>query len=443
MTSELALRSETIEEREIAVLNALIRHPQASDELLAILREDDFYHDKHRGIFAAIVALVDRGDPVDPAAVAGEMERRGTFRNLGDRPAVVIHSMWEYSATAYGATSHAKAVREAAILRNLVYAAQRICSDATDPTGDCQEILAAAERAILDISEMGVTGQSVSLSQAVREAVNRLDARVRGETGADVPSGFRDLDALTAGFHNGELALVAARTSIGKTIFGLNIALKAAARGQGVFFASLEQSYIELAERALCNQGQVDSHRIRQGWVGEYEVKAISEAQAVLSDHNFWIDQQSSQTVAQIAANCRRHKRQHDIRLVLVDYLQLIQSASHKTPRQEQVAEISRRLKGLARDLNLPVIALTQVNRGPEDRTNQKPRLSDLRESGALEQDADVVIILHRLPVDPNTPPSDVAMIGVDVAKQRNGRTGDLTLAFRQSTMRFEDFQDV
>jgi replicative DNA helicase len=254
-----------------------------------------------------------------------------------------------------------------------------------------------------------------------------------------LPTGYIDLDDKTAGLQNSELIIIAARPSVGKTAFALNLVRHIAVEeAQPVFFVSLEQSRIELAERLLCCQARVDSHKLRKGHLSADDIQKLSEAGEVLRPAKLWIDDSPGQGMLRIAANARRLKLRHKIGLVVIDYLQLIEPDNRRDSRQEQVANISRRLKFLARELQIPVVALAQVNRSSEDRQDHRPRLADLRESGSIEQDADTVMLLHR--PEMYEPGQHEGTVEVLIAKQRNGPTGEITLTYIKQFMRFENF---
>ena len=304
-------------------------------------------------------------------------------------------------------------------------------------------MLATAERLILDIAQRGMTGQTYTLEDALSEAYARIDERHQGEqlSISGLSTGYADLDEITAGLQKSELIIVAARPSVGKTAFALNLIRNITVEGgHSVFFVSLEQSRIELAERLLCAQARVDSHRLRKGTLTSEDMEKLIEAGGVLKNARLFIDDSPGQGMLRIAANARRLARRNkkskksELGLVVIDYLQLIEPDNRRDPRQEQVAQISRRLKFLARELEIPVIALAQVNRASEDRQDHRPRLADLRESGSIEQDADTVMLLHR--PDRYEPGQHEGMIEVIIGKQRNGPTGEVTLAYLKQYMR-------
>jgi replicative DNA helicase len=287
-----------------------------------------------------------------------------------------------------------------------------------------------------------VTNNLATLDEAIQDTYDRIDKRTGLSAEmqqSGLSTGFSDLNEITAGLQRSELIIVAARPSVGKTAFSLSLARNIITEERApVFFVSLEQSRIEIAERLLCSQGRVDSHKLRKGTLNAEDMEKLIEAGSTLRNSApLFIDDTPTQGMLRIAANARRLKRSHDIKLVIIDYLQLIEPESRRDPRQEQVAQISRRLKALARELEIPLIALAQVNRASEDRQDHRPRLSDLRESGSIEQDADAVFMLHR--PDRYEPGQHEGIIEVIVAKNRNGPVGEITLAYVKQYLRYED----
>ncbi len=352
-----------------------------------------------------------------------------------------LAELWDAAPTAANAEYYARIVRDKGITRSLIHASTEILRDAYDQAYPADQLLEAAERQVLEIAQLGVTGQTISLEDALKDAYARIDQRTSRAhvTTSGVPTGYIDLDEKTAGLQANELIILAARPSVGKTSFGLNIARHVIVEERlPVFFVSLEQSRIELAERLLCCQARVDSHRLRTGRLSSEDMDRLLAAGDVLRQAKLFIDDTPSQGMLRVAANARRLQRRHDIRLVVIDYLQLIEPENRRDPRQEQVAQISRRLKYLARELKLPVLALAQVNRSSEDRQDHRPRLADLRESGSIEQDADTVLLLHRPGKFDGGQEDNV--IEVIIGKQRNGPTGEITLAYLKQFMRFENY---
>jgi replicative DNA helicase len=421
----------------------MLRDNVVINDVIQLVRNENFYFDAHQKVYQGIVALNDKANPVDLVTLAEWLREQKFVEDIGGYP--YLAELWEAAPTAANVEYYAKIVREKAIVRNLIHAGNEILRDAYDQVQPADELLGDAERKILEVAELGITGQHVTLQEAIRDAYERIDARAQNTFESGLPTGFVDIDELTAGLHNNELVILAARPSVGKTAMALNIVRNIVvgdpvrgAAPAAVFFVSLEQARVELAERLLCAQAKVDSHKLRKGHLGSDDMDKLLRAGDVLSRAKLFIDDTPAQGMLRIAANARRLKKRHDIKLVVIDYLQLIDPDNRRDNRQEQVSQISRRLKYLARELKIPVLSLAQVNRSSEDRGNHKPRLADLRESGAIEQDADTVMLLHRPGMyeggqDDNT-------IEVLIAKQRNGPTGDVTLAYIKHYMRFENY---
>ncbi len=425
---------------ERSLLGSMLRDNAIIAEAVNLVRADDFYVFAHQKIFEAVTKLNDdAGKPADIVTVAEWLSQAKLMEEIGG-PAYLAE-LWDAAPSAAHYRQYADIIRQKAISRNLIHACNELQADAYDQSQPASELLDNAERRILEIAEMGITGDTVTLHDAIKEAWTRLDQRKkRGDHEfSGVPTGFLDLDNLTAGFQANELIVLAARPSVGKTAFALNIARHVVVEeGLPVLFVSLEQARVELAERLLCCQARVDSHRIRRGHLDHDDMSKIMEAGDILGQSKLFIDDTPGQSMLRIAANARRLKKRHDLRLVMIDYLQLIDPDDKRDSRQEQVAAISRRLKFLARELKIPVVALAQVNRSSEDRQDHRPRLSDLRESGAIEQDADTVLMLHR--PDYHEPGKDEGSVEVIVAKQRNGPTGEIGLMYVKQYMRFENF---
>lgn len=426
-------------EAERCVLGSMLRDNGVIGDVVQILRADNFYSDAHQKIFQGIVTLYDRGQPVDLVLLSDLLKDLKQIEDVGGYG--YLGQLWDVAPTAANAEYYAKIVRDKALVRHLIHAGTEVLRDAYDQAMPADELLESAERKILDIAQMGIIGQTVTLQDALREAYDRIDTRSQPDhmSISGLPTGFIDLDSITAGLQNSELIIVAARPSVGKTAFALGIIRHVAVEEkQPVFFVSLEQSRIELAERLLCNQARVDSHKLRKGHLSSEDMQKLIEAGDQLRQAKLFIDDTPGQGMLRIAANARRLKLRHNIKLVVVDYLQLIDPDNRRDSRQEQVANISRRLKFLARELQIPVVSLAQVNRGSEDRQDHRPRLADLRESGAIEQDADTVMLLHRPEL--YEPGQHEGTVEVIIGKQRNGPTGEITLTFIKQYMRFENF---
>src|SRR5262245_56709322 len=428
-------------EAERCVLGSMLRDNGAIGDVLQILDKSgqNFYADAHQKIFQAIVTLYEKGHPIDLVTLAEVLKDQKQIEDIGGY--AYLGELWDAAPTAANAEYYARIVRDKALVRHLIHAGTEVLRDAYDQVMPADELLESAERKILDIAQMGITGQTITLHQAISEAYDRIDARKQNEHRmvSGVPSGYLDLDEKTAGFQNSELIIIASRPSVGKTSLALNIARHVAVDERlPVFFVSLEQSRVELAERLLCCQARVDSHKLRTSRQSAEEMDRLIEAGGALREAKLFLDDTPGQSMLRIAANARRLKLRHSIKLIAIDYLQLIEPDNRKESRQEQVAAISRRLKFLARELQIPVVALAQLNRSPEDRQGGKPRLSDLRESGSLEMDADTVMLLHR--PEMYEPGQHEGSVEVIIAKQRNGPTGDVPLTYIKEFMRFENF---
>ena len=427
-------------EAERSVLGSMLRENTVIGDVVQILRSEHFYVFAHQKIYEAITTLyVDRGHPADLVTLADHLKEQQLVEDTGGY--AYLMELWDAAPSAANAEYYARIVRDKALVRNLIHACTEIQKDSQDQVMPADELLDNAERKILDIAQMGITGQTTTLQNALKEAYDRIDSRTQRDhmSISGLATGYLDLDNLTAGLQNSELVIVAARPSVGKTSFALNVIRHIAVEeNQPIFFVSLEQSRIELAERLLCCQARVDSHRLRKGHLDHDEMQKLIGAGEILRQARLFIDDSPGQSMLRIAANARRLKLRHQIKLVVIDYLQLIDPDNRKDSRQEQVANISRRLKFLARELEIPVVALAQVNRSSEDRQDHRPRLADLRESGAIEQDADTVMLLHRPEL--HEPGQHEGIVEVLVAKQRNGPTGEVTLTYLKQFMRFENF---
>jgi replicative DNA helicase len=423
---------------ERAVLGSMLRDNGVIGDVVQIIRDDNFYLDAHQKIFRAIRVIYDQGHPIDLVTLAEHLKEQKQIEDVGGY--TYLAELWDAAPTAANAEYYARIVRDKALIRHLIHAGTAILRDSYDQIMPADELLENAERRVMDIAQMGITGQTITLAQAIQDAYDRIDRRHQDDpwSMSGLPTGYVDLDEKTAGLQNSELVIVAARPSVGKTAFALNLARHIVVENDlPALFVSLEQSRIELAERLLCCQARVDSHKLRTGHLSSEDMNKLIDAGGVLRSARLYIDDTPGQGLLRIAANARRLKLRENIRVIFIDYLQLIEPDNRRDPRQEQVAAISRRLKHLARELKIPVVALAQVNRSSEDRQDHKPRLADLRESGSIEQDADTVMMLHRPEL--YEPGQDEGTVQVLIAKQRNGPTGDLTLAYIKQFMRFEN----
>lgn len=430
-------------EAEEGVIGGVLRDPEVLSDVLHVIKSDNFYFDANQKIFQAIVDLYNENQPIDLVLLHERLRKNKQLEDVGGHRYLV--DLWERVPTGANAEYYAKIVRDNAMIRSLIHSGNEILRDAYDRTQSADELVSEAERKIMDIARAGMIGETKTIGEAVKEAFERLDARAgKDNLGlSGIPTGFVDLDNLTAGLQKSELIIIAARPSVGKTAFALNLVRHAILEEQvPVLFVSLEMARIELAERLLACQSRVDSHKIRKGHLNSDDIEQLMVAGDSLRKARLYIDDTPQRSMLQIAATARRLMKKEEknggLRLIVIDYLQLIEPESRRDPRQEQVAQISRRLKFLARDLNIPVIALAQVNRASEDRQDHKPRLSDLRESGSIEQDADTCLMLHRPGRFDGTQEDNV--LEVIIAKQRNGPIGDVTLTYIKQYMRYENY---
>lgn len=422
---------------ERAMLGTMLRDGKAIPEIVMLMRAEEFYVFSHQLIFSAIAAIADAGQDANIVTVAEKLTADKKLDDTGGHR--YLAELYDASPSAAAFRQYAATIREHWMRRELIHACTDLQADAFDLGTSAQEVIEQAERRVFAIADSTVASDTCELHVALSASALRTEARIHrnatGETDG-VPTGLIDLDSLLCGFQRGELIIVAARPSVGKTALGLQFAAHAAIeRDMPTLFVSLEQSRTELADRLLCSYGRVNSHNMRRGFLNTDEQSRLIEASAKLGRAHLFLDDSPQQGMTRIGANARRLKARKEIAAVFVDYLQLVDPDDRRANRQEQVSSVSRRLKHLARELQIPVVAMAQLNRGTEDRSGGEPKLSDLRESGAIEQDADTVILLHRVD-DPGT---GFAEIGVQVAKQRNGPTGKLKLLYDKPHMRFEN----
>ncbi len=426
---------------ERAVLGALLLHPDAVGEVSQVLRADDFYQPPHRVIFEAILETFDARSISDIIAVEEALSKRGRLDEAGGRDALLDLAGCVLSAA--GVQYHAEIVREKAIQRQLLETCLDVSRLAYENSTDARELLDEAERRIFEIARVSMASEVRGIAEILQETFTRIESLRRREgrlTG--VPTGFDDLDDLTSGLQPGELIVVAGRPSMGKTSFALNIAERASGQGNGhhgIALFSLEMSNQQVIQNMLCARAQIDGQALRKGRITDLQMRRLQDEAASLYEAPLYVDDSPGLTIAGLRAKCRRLKQQHDIRMIVLDYLQLMSVGGRSESRQQEIAMISRSLKGLARELKVPVVALSQLNRDVENRDDHRPRMSDLRESGAIEQDADVVMLLHRAEYYKRTE-DNTGLAQVIVAKQRNGPTGEVTLRFFREYMRFENF---
>jgi replicative DNA helicase len=429
---------------EMSVLGALLLGGDTVGEICQALKPEDYYRSAHREIYSAVLELYNKRAEIDGISVAEELRRRGTLAESGGDTYLV--TLAETVPSAASAAWHASIVREKAILRRMVEVATDIARKAFDAREPARQLLDEAEQGIFEIARLNVSAEPQKIDVLLTETFNRLE-KMRDRAGrlSGIPTGYYDLDDLTCGLQRGDLIIVAGRPSMGKTTFALNLLERAARKdgegnSHGVAFFSLEMSHQQVLQNILCARAGVDSQSLRKGRFTTDDYKRLWDVANDLYDQRVFIDDTPGITPIELRAKCRRLKQRHGIDMVIVDYLQLMSAGIAFDNRQQEIALISRSLKGLAREINVPVIALSQLNRSVENREEHRPRMSDLRESGAIEQDADLIMMLHREEV---FKPSDKnkGLAEVIICKQRNGPTGAVTLRFFGNQMRFENFQ--
>ena len=427
-------------EAEESVLGGVLLDNAALDRVVELVQPDDFYRGAHRKLFNAMLALSERSEPVDLITLSEALRSRGDLADVGGT--AYLGELAERVPTAANVVHYAKIVRDRAVLRGLITAATEIATRGYEASGDVAELLDRAEQLIFEISERRVRNAFTKLSQVLVESIKtieRLYEQKQSVTG--VPTGFVDLDRMLSGLQPSDLIIVAGRPSMGKTAIVLNVAEHAALRADvGVAVFSLEMAKEQLAMRMLCSEARVDLARVRTGHLTDREFPRLAMAAGRLGDAPIFIDDTPALSVLELRAKARRLKRDpaNKLGLVIVDYIQLMRSSEGRDNREQEISEISRSLKALAKELHVPVLALSQLNRQVESRTPPVPRLADLRESGAIEQDADVIIFLYR--DDYYNEDSDKkGLAEVIVAKQRNGPTGSVELTFLREFTRFEN----
>jgi replicative DNA helicase len=425
-------------EAEQGVLGSILLDNDVLHEVVPLLKPDDFYRDTHQILYRTISDLYDLGKAIDLITLAEELTRREQFKQIGGNETLadIIASVPHAANGRY----YAQIVRQKSISRSLIECANEILRDGYANTFTAEQLLEAAERRVFNIAEVQTKGDTIELKTVVSEAMDRIVARSESRhpiTG--VASGYFELDDITGGLQPEQLIILAARPSMGKTALALNICDHTAVNNKlCVLFVSLEMGRIEIAERLLCARSRVDGHKLRSGQnLGTREITLLGKGYDELRAAPLFIDDTPLRNMLQITANARRLKMRENLGLIVVDYIQLIDSDDARDSRQEQIAKISRRLKMLAREIKVPVLALSQLNRAVENREDRRPRLSDLRESGAIEQDADLVLMLHRPEVyDPNDQPGVAELI---LSKNRNGPIGTHKLTFLKHITRFEN----
>ncbi len=421
---------------EQSVLGGMLLSKDAISEVVEILRERDFYRPAHELIYDAILDLYSRGEPADPVTVAAELTKRGDLTRAGGAP--YLHTLISSVPTAANASYYAKIIRERAIMRRLVEAGTKIVQLGYTVEGEVDEAVNQAQAEVHAVTERRAAEDYIQLSELLPAAFDEIEKISSGVVGEGVKTGFKDLDALTHGFHAGNMIVLAARPAVGKSTLGLDIARYASIhKGDTSVIFSLEMSRSEITMRMLSAEARVPLNNIRSGALSDEEWARMARRMGEISEAPLFIDDSPNLSLMEIRAKARRLKQRHNLKLIVIDYLQLMTSGKRVENRQQEVSEFSRQLKLLAKELNVPVVAISQLNRSPEQRSDKKPMLSDLRESGSIEQDADVVILLHRDDLyDQQARSGEADLI---VAKHRNGPTRTITVSAQLHFARFTD----
>ncbi len=414
-------------EAEQSVIGSMLLDKDAIPNIAEILKSEDFYREDHREIYDVIMDLFDKGNAIDLITVSDMLKQRGTLESVGGLD--YLTNVATSVPTTANSRHYAKIVEEKSLLRKLIRASSEIVDMGYEASEEAAVVLDRAEKSIFDILQKRSTQGFIPIKDALLDTYNRLEELYNSKSFiTGVPSGFTDLDHKTAGFQGSDLVLIAARPAMGKTAFALNIAQYAAVvKKVPVAIFSLEMSKEQLVSRMLCSEAMVDSQKIRTGRLDDEDWQKLARATGPLSEAPVFIDDTPGASVMEIRAKCRRLKLEKGLGLVVIDYLQLMQGRGKTENRQQEISEISRSLKILAKEINIPVIALSQLSRAPEQRTDHRPIMSDLRESGAIEQDADIVMFLYRDDYyNEDSEKQNVAE--VIVSKHRNGSTGTVEL---------------
>jgi replicative DNA helicase len=422
-------------EAEMCLIGSMMLDKEVVGQVVQIVDREAFYQADHQILFDILVKLYEQNRSIDAIIVREELAKRQLLEEVGGTP--YLAQILSAVPSSAHAAHYAGIVREKSLLRQLISASNDILRDAYAPHEQADLVLDKAEKRIFDIAQKKVGGAMTPLEDVLVEVFETIESR--GQRG--IETGFFELDDMMNGLQNGEMIIVAARPSMGKTAFAMNVIehISADSRLPTAVF-SLEMSKQQLAQRMLCSRGQIDAHKLRKGMLQAHEYQHLANVVGELAKAPVWVDDSPGLTVLDLRAKARRLKLQHDIKCIMIDYMQLMDNPGPES-RQQQISEISRGIKAVARELNVPVICLSQLNRQSEGRDGHRPRMSDLRESGSIEQDADVIALLHREDYyrmsEPDFQPDNIAE--VIIAKQRNGPTGTVKLTFLNKTTRFEN----
>ena len=429
-------------EAEKTALGGILLNNKNLNVVLSIISPEDFYKDSNRKIIEKIISLVDKGKPVDVVTLSEELQREGTLDEVGG--ASYVSSLMDGVPKSLNIEFYAQIIKEKSLLRQLILSSAKIISSSYEQREDADQLLDEAQASIIEVAEQRVKPGFVPVGSLASPTLDMIKAlHERKETVTGIPTGFRDLDNLTAGFHGSEFIVIAARPSMGKTALCLNISQYAGLKTDySVGFFSLEMAKEQVMIRLLCAEAQLDLKKVRTGFIGERDFEKLKLSAEALSRSKIFIDESSALTVMEMKAKARRLKMEHNLDLVFIDYIQLMHPGGRFENRTQEMSYVSRSLKELAKDIKIPVVGISQLSRAPEKgRREPIPQLSDLRESGAIEQDADVVIFIYRPEFYRPDDESIRGIADINVAKQRNGPTGKISLAFIREYVRFADME--
>lgn len=428
-------------EAEEAVIGGILLDNEAINVAIERLKSEDFYHPRNRAIFDAMVTLSDRREPVDVVTLSQELRARGQFEQSGGIENLARLSSLSTSSANVG--FYARVVKDMSLRRKVITAASSAIERAFEVEGELDEFLDTTEQGILSVSDDRIKPSFFRVGDIVQESIKVVEQLYdRKELVTGVPTGFEDLNKITSGFQPSDLLILAARPAMGKTSLALTMAQRISLdSGLAVAIFSLEMSKEQLVLRTLCNEARVDNSKVRTGHLGERDFPRLVDAASRIAEAPMFIDDTPALSVSEVRAKCRRLHRDTPLSLVVVDYLQLMKSPMYANNREQEISDISRSLKALAKELNVPVIALSQLNRSVESRTDKRPLMSDLRESGAIEQDADIIMFIYRDEVyNENSPDQGIAEL--IISKHRSGATGVVRLAFSKQYTRFDNLKE-
>ena len=431
-------------EAEMSILGGILVDNEAINRVLEVLSPEDLYRESHRKIMRAMIELNERGEPCDLITMTTILRKKGELEEVGG--GAYLATLVDFVPMAANISYYCKIVKEKYITRKLISAATDIVSNGFEDKVEVEELLDNAQKVIFEISENKLRPSYYKVSDILKDTIKNIELLYeKKELVTGVPTGYTDLDKLTAGFHAGDLVIIAGRPAMGKTTFALNVAQYAAVDSDKKFPAaifSLEMPKEQLVERLLCSASRVDLTRLRSGHLQENDWPKLIKGAGLLHNSKIFIDDTPSITVMELRSKARRLKAEHDIGIIVIDYLQLMRGGANSESRQQEISEISRSLKALAKELSIPVIALSQLNRSLEQRTDKRPMMSDLRESGAIEQDADIIMFVYRGEVYDKENEDLKGKAEVIIGKHRSGPIGTVDLAFRGEFTRFENLSN-